>query len=507
MNKNIELPALVDKIMEQAQVFASAWSLVGGPFDSGVLMEQAGEAKHELRSMVADALAAQQRVLAEQAVPATEQAEAATASNAERMTDEQATALWQKHLRLSDEDGYSIHGGLELVRAVEAVCGIPKGMVLAPLEPTDEMEVAAENAYEESGSAFPNWKTAYRSMIAAAPTEASKPVQAEAAKTPGMAVMGLAGEIVAALLADENDGGYDLEAGLFGPAFSTLVRRWADAEWRATQPPAIPAGEREALEAEIERRGGLDPYRVRSFRDGWEARAALASKQEAQCGQVLADYLNRFMGKGAGIVRRFYNNEDQSVVDAGAWIQEANQLLQLLAATPATPAQAEQKPTAQQIADYLRGLDGMVAVKAVDANNYCRVLAALGLEEEGDPVAAIEDLKAAVHDAEEAFTQPEPEWPDVSPAGLRKMAEIAAPNNGRVFNAAADVIEGLQGGRVAQDVYASPIFTLAIDALNKTKAWRDCDGNDGFPHEVREQIDAVLMAYELRARDTGGSAV
>ena len=80
-------------------------------------------------------------------------------------------------------------------------------------------------------------------MRIAAPTaqEASKPVQAEAAKTPGMAVMGLAGEIVVALLADENDGGYDLEAGLFGPAFSTLVRRWADAEWLATQPQAIPA--------------------------------------------------------------------------------------------------------------------------------------------------------------------------------------------------------------------------------------------------------------------------
>lgn len=44
-----------------------------------------------------------------------------TASNAgERLTDEQAAALWQKHLRVSDVDGYSIHGGLELVRAVEA---------------------------------------------------------------------------------------------------------------------------------------------------------------------------------------------------------------------------------------------------------------------------------------------------------------------------------------------------------------------------------------------------
>ena len=38
---------------------------------------------------------------------------------------------------------------------------------------------------------------------------------------------------------------------------------------------------------------------------------------------------------------------------------------------------------------------------------------------------------------------PASDWPDVSPAGLRKMAEIAAPNNGRVFRAAADEIERL----------------------------------------------------------------
>ncbi|MDX4956276.1 hypothetical protein [Delftia acidovorans] len=50
-------------------------------------------------------------------------------------------------------------------------------------------------------------------------------------KVPGMAVTALAGDIVEALLADEKDGGYDLTAGLFGPSFSALVRRWAAAEW------------------------------------------------------------------------------------------------------------------------------------------------------------------------------------------------------------------------------------------------------------------------------------
>ena len=38
---------------------------------------------------------------------------------------------------------------------------------------------------------------------------------------------------------------------------------------------------------------------------------------------------------------------------------------------------------------------------------------------------------------------PASDWPDASPAGLRKMAEIAAPNNGAVFRAAADEIERL----------------------------------------------------------------
>ncbi|MDF3932971.1 host nuclease inhibitor protein [Pseudomonas citronellolis] len=44
----------VDAIMEQAQVFASAWSLVGGPFDQGNALESAEEAKAELYEMLED---------------------------------------------------------------------------------------------------------------------------------------------------------------------------------------------------------------------------------------------------------------------------------------------------------------------------------------------------------------------------------------------------------------------------------------------------------------------
>jgi hypothetical protein len=50
-------PALIDSIMEQAQVFASAWSLVGGPFDSGDMLETAKREKAELRMMLAAASA------------------------------------------------------------------------------------------------------------------------------------------------------------------------------------------------------------------------------------------------------------------------------------------------------------------------------------------------------------------------------------------------------------------------------------------------------------------
>ncbi|WP_210249301.1 hypothetical protein, partial [Neorhizobium alkalisoli] len=42
----------IDAIMEQAQVFASTYSLVGGGFDDGTKMEQSEEEKAELRRMV-----------------------------------------------------------------------------------------------------------------------------------------------------------------------------------------------------------------------------------------------------------------------------------------------------------------------------------------------------------------------------------------------------------------------------------------------------------------------
>jgi hypothetical protein len=62
-------------------------------------------------------------------------------------------------------------------------------------------------------------------------------------------------------------------------------------------------------------------------------------------GAVPHEYLAKFIGKGNGMVRRFYNGEAQSVNDAGDWMQEAMQLLQLKAAAPSPeatqPTQAE----------------------------------------------------------------------------------------------------------------------------------------------------------------------
>lgn len=49
---------MTDDIMEQAQVFASAWALVGGRFDNGDMMETAESEKAELRRMIERAVEA-----------------------------------------------------------------------------------------------------------------------------------------------------------------------------------------------------------------------------------------------------------------------------------------------------------------------------------------------------------------------------------------------------------------------------------------------------------------
>lgn len=47
---------------------------------------------------------------------------------AQPLTDEQASSLWREHLRVSDLDGASIHGGVALIRAVERAHRIGQGV-------------------------------------------------------------------------------------------------------------------------------------------------------------------------------------------------------------------------------------------------------------------------------------------------------------------------------------------------------------------------------------------
>lgn len=76
-----------EKIMEQAQVFASAWSVVGGPFDDGAAMEAATREKDELRRMVAELVEerdAMARALDRQTTAAERIAQQVMASTSER---------------------------------------------------------------------------------------------------------------------------------------------------------------------------------------------------------------------------------------------------------------------------------------------------------------------------------------------------------------------------------------------------------------------------------------
>lgn len=53
-----------DSLMEQAQVFASWWSIVGGPFDDGYSMEGAVRAKAELAEIVGEVVQQRDQLLA-----------------------------------------------------------------------------------------------------------------------------------------------------------------------------------------------------------------------------------------------------------------------------------------------------------------------------------------------------------------------------------------------------------------------------------------------------------
>lgn len=85
--------------------------------------------------------------------------------------------------------------------------------------------------------------------------------------------------------------------------------------------------------------------------------------------------------------------------------------------------------------------------------------------------------------------------------GQRELTTTLALN-------AAIVIEQLMDAPQAPAIPADPagepklaatwLERQCVQVLNDVKAWRDSDGNEGFPQATREAIDILLMTYEQR---------
>lgn len=117
----------IEAIMGQAQVFAGAWSLVGGVFDSGQMLDDANDAKAELRAMVTEALQeleaenASLRAFAQRAAEADRERNPLTVEQIQEYADPFVRCLGGDHW-YTGEDGISSNSGqIELfVRVIEA---------------------------------------------------------------------------------------------------------------------------------------------------------------------------------------------------------------------------------------------------------------------------------------------------------------------------------------------------------------------------------------------------
>lgn len=126
------------------------------------------------------------------------------------------------------------------------------------------------------------------------------PVQKMYDPAPGMAVSALAREIVDALVADEKDGGYDLTAGMFGPSFSNLVRRWAAAELIAqisNQSPLI---------GEAAKMPGTSGFTMACFD---AADVPLGTKLFARCGPGLTNAQRDVLNERSNQIKRGHTIE------------------------------------------------------------------------------------------------------------------------------------------------------------------------------------------------------
>ena len=118
-----------------------------------------------------------------------------------------------------------------------------------------------------------------------------------------------------------------------------------------------------------------------------------------------------------------------------------------------------------------------------------RIAAALKLED-----AICDYARAALAAQPDA---PASDWPDVSPAGLRKMAEIAAPNNGAVFRAAADEIERLSAAQAPEGWMLVPVEATTDMACSGWDAARKpIGGIDGMRVGWRAMLAAAPTAQE-----------
>lgn len=90
--------------------------------------------------------------------------------------------------------------------------------------------------------------------------------------------------------------------------------------------------------------------------------------------------------------------------------------------------------------------DGMMLVKAQDANNYCRILTLLGMEEEGDPVGAVSALLQSADHSEKSLKMVTPE----------PLSRVKRPG---------DVVIGYEwtaDGSSAKELYGKPVELTGV---------------------------------------------
>jgi hypothetical protein len=121
-----------ENVMDQAQVFASAWSLVGGRFDAGCALDAANMAKADLRQMVtgfaAQAPSQQDRAVMQQALDALINARTAMEQYEVKIDREWGMGRTMEEIRFRGDEPAEIAQARAAIAALSAT--------LKPQEPT-----------------------------------------------------------------------------------------------------------------------------------------------------------------------------------------------------------------------------------------------------------------------------------------------------------------------------------------------------------------------------------